>query len=215
MTPVSRRTALLVAVGMLLAAAPAAADSSINCQGGIVQVGDTKVDLLAKCGRPALEELSAQAATLVETIEGERAGTAGTSGERWTYNFGPAQFLRVVTLDLGRVTAIERGGYGYPPELLREGAAGRARCDSSAIRVGDRKLDLLARCGPPMARDYRREKRAPVPPAGAFATSPVALFHVDVETWTYDFGPRQFTALVVLENGTIVGVERGSYGRAK
>ena len=43
-------------VATVAAAAPARADSSIRCSGGLVSVGDARVDLLGKCGLPALEE---------------------------------------------------------------------------------------------------------------------------------------------------------------
>jgi hypothetical protein len=133
--------------------------------------------------------------------------------ERWTYNFGPSQFIRIVTLEAGRVQAIERGGYGYPPEALRDGGTGRARCEPAAIREGDRKLDLLARCGRPAARDYRRELRPPTPRAGAVPTAVMqAAVPLDVETFTYDFGPQQTRAIVTLENGTVVRIERAGYG---
>lgn len=205
---------LVLALG-LLPASRAVADSSINCSSGIVQIGDTKLDLVAKCGKPALEEQIAEGRAIIETVDGQPAATASTGAERWTYNFGPAQFLQVVTLHAGRVVAIERGGYGYPPELLRDRGSGRARCDSAAIRVGDGKLDLLAKCGGPAAREFRSEKRPRASSrAGTALPSGPALVNVDIELWTYDFGPQQFRSIVSLEDGSVVHVERGSYGTA-
>lgn len=208
-----RCTLRLVLAAGVLAATRAAADSSIRCDGGIVQVGDTRLDLLDKCGRPALLEQVTGDRTLVELIDGQAAAMTGVGAERWTYNFGSGQFIRVVTLDFGNVVAIHRGGYGYPPELLRDLGPGRARCDSAAIRVGDSKLDLLARCGGPAAREFRREKR-PVSLPGVVTPGP-AFASVDVEAWTYDFGPQAFRSIVTLEDGRVVLVERGNYGTAR
>jgi len=106
-----RCTLRLVLAANVLAATRAAADSSIRCDGGIVQVGDTRLDLLDKCGRPALLEQVTGDRTLVELIDGQAAAMTGVGAERWTYNFGSGQFIRVVTLDFGNVVAIHRGGY--------------------------------------------------------------------------------------------------------
>ena len=48
--------ALLSLLAVALAA-PAAADDSLDCPGGIVAVGDAKIDLLGKCGPPSLQEV--------------------------------------------------------------------------------------------------------------------------------------------------------------
>jgi hypothetical protein len=54
----------LAAVAALLALAPPGARAdSLRCDGGIVSVGDTKLDLLGKCGRPALEDVRAEERT--------------------------------------------------------------------------------------------------------------------------------------------------------
>jgi hypothetical protein len=210
MTPCTLRVAVAVALGAL-ASARARAESSIGCSGGIVQVGDAKLDLLAKCGRPALQEQFSQGDAVFETLDGQPSSTPSFAAERWTYNFGSSRFLQIVTLEGGKIVAIERGGYGYPPELLRDGGTGRARCESAAIRVGDRKLDLLAKCGRPASREVH-ERRSAAPPFGAILPPGPTL---DVETWTYDFGPQQFRSIVTLENGAVVRIERGPHGTAR
>ena len=185
----------LAAASLALAASSARADS-MQCDGGIVSVGDSKLDLLAKCGRPALVDDCQH-----EWFDG--SGRYEVAVAQWTYNFGPNRFLQVATLVAGKVVGIERGGYGYPPQLIHRGD--RARCDSSALRVGDGKLDLLAKCGEPVFRDSTLEKRAN---GEGWAT-------VQVEVWTYDFGPQSFVNFATLENGKVVRVERGGYGYAR
>jgi len=194
--------ALLLAAGGLAAPAQAvAADTSLRCDGGIVSVGDFKVDLLAKCGEPALVE---------ERLDKRWAGPGVRSAvtvEQWTYNFGPNRFLQFVTLVTGKVTAVERGGYGYPPERLRPAPpAPRPGCAPSEPAVGDSTLDLLARCGEPATRDTRLDLRA----NGAGGTTAV-----QVEVWTWDFGPRHFLLIVTLENGKVTEVGHGGYGYAR
>jgi hypothetical protein len=208
------RVRLIAIVGMLVTTR-AVAESSIRCDGGIVQIGDTKLDLIAKCGKPALQEQSSDGRTVVDTLDGQPLETPGVRAERWTYNFGPAHFLQVVSLEIGRVVAIERGGYGYSPEALRDHGTSRPRCESAAIHVGDKKLDLLAKCGGPASREVRRERRPASPLAGTSVASEQGHVNVDVELWTYDFGPQQFRLIVTLENGGVVRLERGNYGTGR
>lgn len=196
---------------LLLLATPSASADSLECPGGIVSVGDLKVELLAKCGAPALRE---------ERFD-TRAGELGTTArrvdlvvEQWTYNFGPRRFIQVVTIERGKVVAIERGSYGYDPEKIEAAAesVGRARCEPGTLRVGDRKLDAIAKCGEPRTRDSWEEKR-PVLDAGTGAHT--AWQVVTVESWTYDHGPRRFIEVVTLENGVITRIDRGGYGYAE
>jgi hypothetical protein len=133
--------------------------------------------------------------------------------EEWSYDFGPRRFVMHVRLARGKVVAIERGSYGYGPERLAaaQDDGGRARCDASALRVGDAKLDLLAKCGPPALQ----ERTGVRPPTLVTSVTRHALAAVEVEVWTYDFGPQSFVQLVTLENGRVVKVESGGYGYAK
>jgi len=191
------RILVLSAAALALAVPPARAQSSLQCDGGIVSVGDSKLDLLGKCGNP----------TLVEERLAERWGGSGhylaVTAEEWTYNFGPNRFLQFVTLVGGKVIRIERGGWGYTPRPAQ--TSPRARCDSLALRVGDAKIDLLEKCGEPVLRDSAVEDR----------WDGVRTVSVQVEIWTYDFGPQSFVQSAILENGKVVRVERGNYGYAR
>jgi hypothetical protein len=199
----------LTLASIAVATASHASETSLRCDGGIVSLGASELDLLGKCGEPALRDTRVEErATL--TPDGDR----GVSGVRitatvhaWTYNFGPQRFLYVVTLEGGKIVGLERGGYGYAPASV---AAARkvkpAACDSSSFRVGDLALDLLARCGEPAAKDVRQVQGIRSEGAVTAADS------VEVDVWTYDLGPRQFVQIVTLVNGKVVSVERGGYG---
>jgi hypothetical protein len=211
----ARRMALVafVALGLLGMAGGAAAEDSLRCGGGLVAVGDSKLDLLGKCGGPTLVE---------ERLEERGGGAPGpwrvrvsTTVERWTYNFGPNQFVMYVTLDTGRVAAIERGNYGYSLPADPPGPPiPRARCEPAGFHVGDTTFDLLARCGPPATRDSRLEKETVV--SGGEGGMPVVTSSrtVTVEVWAYDFGPRAFVRLLTFADGKLRKVETGSYGYA-
>lgn len=212
-----RRTLLpLVALG-LAAALPARADS-MRCDGGIVAVGDSKLDLIGKCGLPTLREEEDVERTRTRLGAGgllaEGRSTLSTV-ERWTYNFGPRQFVQVVTLEGGKVRAIERGSYGYdlgPREPTPP--IPRARCDQLAFHEGDTTLDLLARCGEPALRDVALVTYSNGAPgrSGAFESTTVTEY---VEIWTYDLGPQTLTRRLVIAHGKVVRIETGSYGYSR
>jgi len=154
--PARALTAWLALAAAGLAPAPALADS-LRCDGGLVGVGDTKLELLGKCGRPALAEQRTveRGGALLAGPQGAVGQVAAVPVETWTYDFGPRQFVQIVTLEAGRITAVVRGGYGYEPAGgdLARAFIPRARCDHLSIHVGDRTFDLLAKCGEPASRD--------------------------------------------------------------
>ncbi len=201
-----RPTMLLAAACGLGLASAATADSSIQCDRGIVQVGDAKIDLLGKCGPPALQETRFEERAVPSTDVAWSPETGAylpaqrhlaVAVETWTYDVGPQRFIQIVTLEAGRIVSIERGGYGYVvPPRASEVPVPRARCQPEAIRAGDTTFDVLTRCGEPASRDAYPE--------------PFAR-----EVWTYDFGPQAFVRFVHLENGKVARVETGSYGYAR
>ncbi|MGC4000968.1 MAG: DUF2845 domain-containing protein [Anaeromyxobacter sp.] len=202
------RTALLLALaaGLWSAAPVARAESSISCSGGIVQVGDGKLDLLTKCGLPALQDTRHMELSQPHVEE---------AIEEWTYDFGRSKFTMSVVLQRGRVVSIARGSYGYADSPgQRPFAPRRATCDAAAIRVGDRKLDLISRCGEPAVRDAWQEERA-VSRIDLDGGTAYSAGSVQVERWVFDFGGRSFVAEALLENGQVVAVQRGGYGHAQ
>lgn len=213
------RGPLIVALAVVLLPAAAAADGSLRCSGGLVSVGDSKLDLVGKCGWPTLEERQEGGHTVAHREW--RGGawlnhrvTAAT--ERWTYDFGSNQFIQIVVLELGKIVRIERGGYGYG----REPAAARppvphARCNETAFHEGDAVYDVLTRCGEPAFREVRLDVRTLVSPELGPGVVEARSVTVAVEVWTYDFGPATFVRHLTFEDGRLVRVETGSYGYAR
>jgi hypothetical protein len=192
--PAALVVARLLLLGAVTLAPPALAADSIRCDGGIVSVGDSRLDLLGKCGLPALQE--AEPVLWSPTVD------LTLLIERWTYNFGPDRFIQIVSLQGGKVIAIERGGYGFalpepsPEAPGRAVAIPRARCAHDAFRVGDSTFEVLARCGEPFSRELR--------PGRARA-----------EVWTYDFGQRTLVRYLEFEGGRLVRIRTGSYGYSR
>jgi hypothetical protein len=210
-----RTSPALLALLTLLAMPRAAQADSLRCDGGIIAVGDSKLDLLGKCGPPTLREEVPAA-----------AGVFGATGaarplvvqERWTYNFGTRAFVQVVTLEVGVVKAIERGGYGYdlgssPPAPAR---LPRARCPhTGSFSVGDSTFEVLTRCGEPALREETVAQVAVEAPGVRGTSTVIGTTAVRVELWTYDFGPQVNARRLEFEAGRLVRVVTGGYGYSR
>lgn len=216
-----RPSRLLAGALLLTLASPAAAfGDALRCDGSLVSVGDTKLDLLGRCGPPALREREEKERTSVRVDEAGRtmAGRAvAVQVERWTYDFGPRQFIQHVRLEAGVITAVWHGGYGYGlgPPPAGATAIPRARCHQLAFQVGHATLDVLARCGEPATRDEKvvTETTAATGPGGAEVEA-VTSSRVE-EVWTYDLGPRTFTRRLTIDGGRVVRVDTGGYGYSR
>jgi Protein of unknown function (DUF2845) len=214
------RSAPCVAAALaLLASGARASDGSIRCDGGIVSVGDSKLDLVGKCGWPALQEdLVGERTTTVFERRGQvafnRSVTAKT--ERWTYDFGPNRFIQMVLLEGGRILRIERGSYGYgnAPSSPRPSIP-RARCADAVFHEGEGPYEVLSRCGDPVFREVRVEQRTRVVGDDPLHAARADTASVLVEVWTYDFGPAAFVRHLTFEDGRLVRVDTGSYGYAR
>lgn len=85
---------------------------SMRCGSKLVQVGDSKVDILAKCGEPALREKITRGTSVKKSKRGSTVEEHSRDNEQWTYNFGPQDFLYTLTFDGVEVKSIGRGGRG-------------------------------------------------------------------------------------------------------
>jgi Protein of unknown function (DUF2845) len=175
--------------------------ASLDCSGGIISVGDSRADLLAKCGPPDskeshYEELSSRPDQSVRQ-------KLFVTVEEWTYDFGPSRFTRIVTLTNGKVADIRSGNYGY-----RKGAGPEQReCTEQAVSVGDSKSDVIAKCGEPTLRDTHEEEFAQRLENGEVRKT-IAV----VEEWTYNLGPNRFMRILTFRNSRLVDIRTGNYG---
>lgn len=94
------------------------------------------------------------------------------------------------------------------------------RCKSGRlVSVGDGMREVRNRCGDPDFATTRTERRKIKYRysrwVGNIEESIVEEREVEVpvEEWTYDLGPNAFVRYVTFENGRVVGVTAGDYGR--
>jgi len=110
-----------------------------------------------------------------------------------------------------------------------EARADYMRCGRDLISEGDRQGEVLAACGEPiLARDKkiyrtgipRRNFRLTHLGNGFYAdlTDRELAYHnrstveVNVETWTYNFGPHYFMREVMFQDGRVIDIKTLGYG---
>lgn len=212
----SSACAALVPLLLLAAAALPARADSIDCSGGIVNTGDTKVDLLAKCGEPTTSESrSAERSNYaVDPSTGSAQGRRVTVNvETWLYDRGESRFLQFVALESGKVVSVQSGGYGSPrARAAAKAAVPVASCDTNRFTVGERALEVLARCGEPANREIKSVEDTTAIGGGQNQPTTVVASTTQVEYWTYNFGPQSFVRKLKFIDGRLAVINTGGYG---
>ena len=85
---------LLLLVGTAFALPPAEPLSSFQCSGGVASVGDSKSDVVTKCGEPKR----------VQKIK-------GNIREQWTYNISAAKKIYYLEFQRGKLVMIQSCEY--------------------------------------------------------------------------------------------------------
>lgn len=210
------RARLVVSLASLLASAAAQASPSFFCDRGIVSLGATKLELLGKCGRPALVESRTEESDAVVTPVDDGTETREVTSliETWTYDLGQSRRVRLVVLRDGSVADVRDGAYGWV-EPARDGARLLVPlCDPDVIRVGARADEILARCGDPAAIDRRRE-RCTLRSGDADGRILKRSVTREIEVWSYDFGPDLLQRFVEVVDGQVTSVRTGGYGHGE
>jgi hypothetical protein len=77
------------------------------------------------------------------------------------------------------------------------------RCPGgSLISIHDRISEVSRKCGPPTVVGRRQELR----------NRGYALENIEIEEWTYNYGPTSFMIYLTFENGKLTRIESGEYG---
>ena len=87
------------------------------------------------------------------------------------------------------------------------------RCGRQLVQVGDRKWDVLEKCGDPEWTDQRIAVRGSRlrHPFGALEEN--RYEEVVIDEWIYNFGPRKFKQFLQFENGVLTKIQNLDYGR--
>lgn len=86
------------------------------------------------------------------------------------------------------------------------------RCGGDVVAEGDRRFEVAHKCGEPAQKDTRtveREVSVFDPKRKRLRTLRTT---VEVEEWTYNFGPHRFLYFIRFEDGVVVDIESGGFG---
>lgn len=98
-------------------------------------------------------------------------------------------------------------------------ADGSFRCKTRLVTPGAAAYEVKSLCGTPDDMQARSEVRTirravSVPCAvGVCSTFVEDTITVNVEEWVYDFGPQRFIQFLTFEQGKLVQIKSGSYGK--
>lgn len=117
----------IMLLGLLVMAVLAAAGDAdaFRCGSKLVKVGDSKGDILRRCGAPTWRDSWQE--ERIERVFGAPYSLGGKSWvtrvpvaavvtvtlEEWTYNLGSSQFMRILRFENNKLVNIETGDYGY------------------------------------------------------------------------------------------------------
>lgn len=76
------------------------------------------------------------------------------------------------------------------------------RCKSGLISIGANKLEIVSKCGEPGSKGTI-DRRVP---------GSVRPEYIQIEEWTYNFGPVDFIHVLEIEGATLVAIRRGARG---
>jgi hypothetical protein len=98
---------------------------SFRCGSKLVMIGDTKIDVVSKCGEPAQRENVVRSTTVKKSGKKsgkkspKKSGGQGTKveersrvDEQWTYTFGSRDFVYTLSFEGVELKNIGRGGRG-------------------------------------------------------------------------------------------------------
>lgn len=107
------------------------ADNNMRCGSKLISLGDTKSEVLVKCGEPMLKEavgqketskridipLTSDSGTIDSGVGNKNQNTAAVRRkesvtkyiDQWTYNQGTGKFLKILTFEGGELVAINNG----------------------------------------------------------------------------------------------------------
>lgn len=201
-----RRIAIPLFCAMILLASLFAVvqAATLDCGSRTVSAGESRVDVLMACGEPDTKESRQE--ELIDKGDGSLKQKTIIIVEEWTYNFGPSQFMRIVTLRNGKVADIRVGDYGSSKSNKPE----KPEFSDRIVSLGDSMSDVTMKWGEPTWKDTRQEEFKEKLGIGQERKTIVTT-----EEWTYNFGTNRFVRILTFKNSNLVDIRTGGYGYDK
>lgn len=116
-----RKVILCTAMLVLFSLLPVSGADAFRCGTRLVEIGNTKYDVVSKCGAPDWRDSWEE--ERVERVWGYSYTTKGLTRvpvatvvhvtiEEWVYNLGPTKFVRILRFENNRLVDVDTGEYG-------------------------------------------------------------------------------------------------------
>lgn len=102
--------------------------------------------------------------------------------------------------------------------LPARGDAATLRCGNNLVADGASTTDVVLKCGEPTSK-YTRTRSTGQKHHRRWGgkhgttTTEEEVVETNIEEWTYNFGPNRLIQVAVFEDGKLVDVRSGGYGR--
>jgi hypothetical protein len=99
--------------------------------------------------------------------------------------------------------------------LPARGEAATLRCGNNLVADGASTTDVVLKCGEPTSKHTRTRSEGRKHRRGGKhdSTTEEEVVETNIEEWTYNFGPNRLIQVAVFEDGKLVDVRSGGYGR--
>ncbi len=173
---------------------------AFSCGGRVVSAGDTKAEVIMKCGEPAGKDSRTE--ERIEKIDADTKRKISVTIDEWTYDLGPDTLIRILTFTDGRLMDIREAGYGSAETKSPE-----RRCDERYSDIGATKAEVRLKCGEPSWKEERKEEILETVDSGT-----KQKITITIEEWTYNLGPNKFVRVFQFRNNRLVVIRTGEYG---
>jgi hypothetical protein len=219
----------LISLAILLALVPLQASYGFRCQGILVYEGDTKSEVLNKCGEPTGKdsreieilkkrgEPTGKDSRQQEVMSDEKKVMSELNAlykdiitvDVWLYNLGSRQFVQLLQFENNKLVSIKTWGYGN-----EESKPQNCRSLGYKIAKGDTKPEVIMKCGEPnhkaqyketqvLTRAYQNEP--------SYQNIPLVIY-IQIDEWTYYLGSNRFSRILKFKDGVLVKVTMGEKG---
>jgi len=171
---------------------------AFRCGGDLVSKGDSKISVSKKCGKPTWIDRWAE--EIIDLPDTDFEHRITRINERWVYNPGPTQFLRIILFKGSEVVDIETGSRGFTI------VPGMQHCDFELFSLGTTSAEVASKCGKPDWKEQRFELITHKIASGRRQIS------VTVDEWTFNLGPSNFMRILTFRNGSLVDIRTGEKG---
>lgn len=194
--------AIALPLALPLALWSAHAEGSIRCGNRLVGLGDSAIELRARCGEPDDVQRFSDLRVLFDDFGRRRERLIEI--EEWIYLLGTGRIPRIVRLENGRVRAIETVAFSVLP---RESEEAVEKCRRQLFPSNATAAQVRLTCGLPDQRDRVQDELTTRTQQGLEFRRLITR-----ERWVYNFGANHLLRIFEFADGRLIAMETGDRG---